>query len=809
MHVATVFHVSIYGLVSLSAVMLGWAEGVPFPQGLTLPLAAMAYEFNERRGRARLPPVWSNGLGLLAVLWAGLELLIGGVEARLLSGAHLSITLCWLVFFQSPGPRKYWLMCALSVMHVALGAVLTERGGYGVFLAGYLVLAIWTLSVFSLYRAGEEFRHAESAAAWWAPGRPRVPVVAVASASAAGTGAGEAGGGGPFRRRSEVRGVIQHDPNERWIGLRFALGTLSMSGLTLVVAMAFFLLVPRLWLGGSLTVEAETDTLPSALTGFSEDVQLGEMGQILQSTEPVLQLQLFDAESEEELDVREYATRLGHDEPLFRGQVLDSYENGTWSTQALTLSLPLNERPHTRARLVRQEIQLEPIGTRVLFAIHPLEAIWLEGQGHTVRVSRPSSVIRTEEERSSDHALRYSVYSRAAPQPGTEPVAVKPVLGSRFERFRRYYTGLPDGLERLKRLARRIAGADSADPPPPLQMARKLRSYLRESGEFTYTLNRSVENAQIDPVEDFLFNRKAGHCEYFASALALMLRAVDIPSRMISGFKGGTVNKLTGRYEVQQRHAHSWVEAYVGDRWIVLDPTPATARAASVESLEPWTFSWQNMKGVLSDLWYRRIVNLDLGQQQNQFYGPLQGMLNSLWREMRDRGIRFSSWARLFREVGSSPGRWFSWQGGLITFALLLALCGTVWALRRSLVLARRLWQGVRRRDRNVAPRIDFYERFRKLCASRRLVRGPSQTQREFAEQVRRSFQQSLDSSELRDVPANLTEHFYQIRFGNVPLIEEQAREIDRQLTRLERALCGTGNGERVSPVRRGNRPTE
>ena len=69
----------------------------------------------------------------------------------------------------------------------------------------------------------------------------------------------------------------------------------------------------------------------------------------------------------------------------------------------------------------------------------------------------------------------------------------------------------------------------------------------------------------LDPVVDFLVNRKAGHCEYFASALTLLLRSVGIPARMVNGFKGGDWNDLAQVLYVRQKHAHSWVEAYLGD----------------------------------------------------------------------------------------------------------------------------------------------------------------------------------------------------------------------------------------------------
>ena len=91
-----------------------------------------------------------------------------------------------------------------------------------------------------------------------------------------------------------------------------------------------------------------------------------------------------------------------------------------------------------------------------------------------------------------------------------------------------------------------------------------LEGFLSESRQFSYTLQMDVIDRSLDPVEDFLVNRKQGHCEYFASGLALLLRSIDIPARMVNGFKGGDWNELTQSMNVRQKHAHSWVEAYLG-----------------------------------------------------------------------------------------------------------------------------------------------------------------------------------------------------------------------------------------------------
>jgi len=94
---------------------------------------------------------------------------------------------------------------------------------------------------------------------------------------------------------------------------------------------------------------------------------------------------------------------------------------------------------------------------------------------------------------------------------------------------------------------------------------------------YRYTLHLPT-TAPKDPLANFLFERKEGHCEYFASAMAVMLRSLAIPSRVVNGFRGGEFNDLNGQYVVRASDAHSWVEAYFpGHGWVGFDPTPASS----------------------------------------------------------------------------------------------------------------------------------------------------------------------------------------------------------------------------------------
>jgi hypothetical protein len=317
-------------------------------------------------------------------------------------------------------------------------------------------------------------------------------------------------------------------------------------------------------------------------------------------------------------------------------------------------------------------------------------------------------------------------------------------------------------------------------------MVRRLLVYLRDSQQFQYALETAPVDSASDPIEDFLLRRRTGHCEYFASSLTLMLRAVDIPARLISGFKGGQ-RLEDGALEVQRRHAHAWVEAWYDGRWHVLDPTPAADRLASVEEMAS--------AGTLADLWREIsqwwsefVVGMDLSQQNRNLYQPLQSGMRNLWESLQgERGGR--SLAASIRSFLSSPRRWISWQGGLVTFLLLLVFSGLWWLARRARRWLVRLLSRLRKTVAHRGRQVEFYERFRRLCERQGLVRAPGQTQREFARDVCGRLQPALAAAGIGQFPARLVDLFYMVRFGEQPLDIATERELDETLSEMERCF--------------------
>src|SRR5262249_29888870 len=126
----------------------------------------------------------------------------------------------------------------------------------------------------------------------------------------------------------------------------------------------------------------------------------------------------------------------------------------------------------------------------------------------------------------------------------------------------------PDLDPRLRTLGAVVAGTGT-----PLERAQRIADWLRTSFTYTRTPN---DRATPAPLTTFLLERRSGHCEYFASALAVLLRTRGVPARVVNGFVGGEPDPETGWIRVRRYHAHSWVEVHDGGWWIV-DPTPGPA----------------------------------------------------------------------------------------------------------------------------------------------------------------------------------------------------------------------------------------
>lgn len=306
------------------------------------------------------------------------------------------------------------------------------------------------------------------------------------------------------------------------------LGALSAAGTALL-----FVLIPRL----DAQVLAQLGERQD-LSGFSEQVELGELGEIKDNPERVMQVRVLDAQGEPQ-----------YGPFYFRGLALTQFDGRRWTlgTGRAGFHGSGGPAPELGPGMLLQEIELEPLDRAPIFAI---------AQVVHVDSAEPLTRQATGDLRFHDAAIprQYSVVSDPNAR-STTPGDLEAALQ------------LPEDLDpRILALAQSLGGGGD------WATAAAAEQHLRQG--FTYTLVPEPDT-RGQPLSTFLFDSHKGHCEYYATALAVLLRAEGVPARVVNGFYGGEPNPLGGFLTVRQSDAHSWVEAWIGGSWVRLDATPA------------------------------------------------------------------------------------------------------------------------------------------------------------------------------------------------------------------------------------------
>ena len=366
-------------------------------------------------------------------------------------------------------------------------------------------------------------------------------------------------------------------------------------------------------------------------------------------------------------------------------------------------------------------------------------------------------------------------------------------------------------VDEMKQFARRIAReyyvmANIADELPRLQKltsqlcikdgrliseadrVRAVLQYLSAENGFTYSTMQTRDDRSIDPVEDFLFNTKSGHCEYYASACALMLQSVRVPARLVNGYYGSGVNSMTGKNEVRQLHAHSWVEAFLDGRWQTLEPTPAAPRREMVSAGKSDSLM-SNLQTAISDMWNDGVHNMS-AERQKAFFAPVISTSLSMIDSIRQQGL-FNATKNGIESFLTSPESWFSWRGGVVTFELLLVggLISRLYPLARLLRLVLFLFARYSEKQRARRSVIRFYARFCSLCEQHGMRLSAANSALEVGRSAIQRFAERLQSEELRQLPIRIATAFNAVRFGKAELTDEQAASIGKDLTDFATAL--------------------
>jgi transglutaminase-like putative cysteine protease len=358
-----------------------------------------------------------------------------------------------------------------------------------------------------------------------------------------------------FLRRAGERhgsGEIPISPTLLW-------SSVALSGVILIVAAAVFLTFPRVSRGWS----GRGELMARSIAGFADEVALGAHGgRIYGNPQIVLRVE-FPLGAPPDLQTL-----------YWRGRSYDRFDGLRWSRSP---RLPPSQTPPTwyqrwGSERIPQTIYGAPLDTRVLFALHPLLEVEAE----------PG--IQAVSDNVGDHLYwgfgppRYTAYSlRGRPSPSQ----LRTPQGS-FYPARAYYTQLPE----LSVEVRFLADSLMAGLPTDYDRAVAVERWFQTEFAYSLELPRTAREATL---EHFLLTRRAGHCEYFSSAMAVLLRTQGILAREVNGFLGGEWSEFGDYLAVTQNQAHAWVEVWFpGYGWVPFDPTPA----GRGESLSSTAWHW-------------------------------------------------------------------------------------------------------------------------------------------------------------------------------------------------------------------------
>src|SRR3954471_12860803 len=494
-----------------------------------------------------------------------------------------------------------------------------------------------------------------------------------------------------------------------------------------------FFLLPRVSAGFMSTETGANDLT----TGFSDRVELGRIGQIQQSKTVVMHVAI-DSDS------------FGAFSPKLRGVALSKFDGRTWSNSSsrqpilrgsdgrfnLDLANPQFRVP--RGRNLHYRVTMEPFISEVFFLLATPES--LAGNYRAVSENPDGSVFNLDNEHP---VARYEADSRIP-----APIAVG--LQSASDLFRDQvsseYLHVPELDPRIRPLTEKIV----VNAKTPYDRAIAIETYLRT--HYGYTLQLASAKP-ADPISDFLFIRRRGHCEYFSSAMSIMLRTIGIPSRVVNGFAGGEFNDITSQYVIRASDAHSWVEAYIpGEGWLTFDPTPAGNAQAHSE----WNRFMLYMDA-MSSFWREWVVNYDLAHQlrltQDATHGSraVVGQAQSWGRREYQKML---AWAKRVQDgVGASSVKWGIRAVVTITLVLLIISFPRLLLLFQKIRLARSP-----RRAPQLAASI-WYERMLRHTAKLGWTKSPAQTPDEFAS--------IISDQKIQHRVLDFTEHYERARFGN------------------------------------------
>jgi transglutaminase-like putative cysteine protease len=621
---------------------------------------------------------------------------------------------------------------------------------------------------------------------------------------------------------------------------------------TLVLTAIVFFMMPRLgrpaWRG---------DFFPrSKAVGFNRNIELGQLGTTINNPTEVLRLKLTDPNDPKRVPMR--------GEIYLHGIVFNQYENRHWSwnvdtshnyfrffgrsrrsyeafrgnfrrgfhegfrenfsqpprrgfrrnrhTGWYSFYPPLYRHYRDRASKILptlqdgelppntlvQEIIIEPLGDRELFAIKPYD---LKKRPSTVSYDSATRRLLRGSVACRDR-FTYKLYTTGIVNQTQIPYYVARD-NVNLQQMLTYPKDIPAVVNKAKQWIEEA----NLSSKPRLRKAQYITEQLSDPKQFSYNLNSRREEFSIDPIEDFVKNNPEGHCEYFATTLAMMLRSQGIPCRLVVGFKSDEYNPTGNFYRVRQMHAHTWVEVLVNPKeagiqnptkkelqngvWYRLDPTPISNDGSSEanELLLPLA----QLMNWFDSTWNKYVMEMDRSRQKTAIYQPIVNWLKGGYAKVTDPEWWRGVWKKtkpMLNPKNWNTEKWISWRGGLIGIAIMLTMVVIFKVLRWFYrLIAGRIRKIRAEKARRRRIEVEFYRRFLLIAARLGLSRKRGETAREFACSAGPKIAKTTKNHELEPLPSLITEAYYQVRFGQSPLDKTRQKEIELAIGRLETAI--------------------
>lgn len=780
-------------LVACSGWLLGIGQQNSNISMLAVTAAVLSFVFNDCLRWIRFNRWIANVVALAVTAVALRGFFSADSPQQLLMIANLLIYLQIVLLFQVKTPRVYWQILVLSLLQIVVAAAFNISLEGGIVFLCYLLISAVAMVILQVHSHTHRIRTAN---------RRTARQIRTASQNP----------------DSTPQIVAMHDqiyPNRKplhaMIRQVFAVGIVSIA-----FAVVTFYMVPReeiVWTGSQLIGD------PSP--GFSRTMDLEENVQIYLSSEVVFFATFFDPAVRREIELPE--------PPYFRGMPLPELyirNNQTrWRapTDSAVNSTKINLPGRKPRNYLIQSITLQPTSDPLLHTMFP--AMRLETTPVDMEWVVGLSLLSRSPEFLFTNAMSYE-YDLAVPMhadnrpydafPQHSPMATElQRLENRPEEYSQCTFIDPARYPGLIRMAESVV-SEMPNRDDPIEVSRRLTDYLARDGGFSYTLDFSDFDwdPNLDHIEDFVINQRRGHCEFFASALVLMLRSQGIPARVVVGYHGGDFDDDATAVIVRKRHAHAWVEAYIGlencpqqwlrsgqasgaGAWLRLDPTPPNSNA-----------DLPNTTALIAaqDFWNMYVMGLNSAKQRDSlFQSLLQNPFRNIAQMFSLRYWRIQWGLFLTRD---------QWYKSSVFYASIIL----------GLIAAYYIWKSWRERDRNASSRLDglprmssfkrflgaalslvaprlgrwvsgedgeaievpFYQRFLRIMQRAGHRRMSSQTAREFAGSLQDTLQRHQQAAALQAAIDSIVDKFYWVRFSERELSADELRDVETSLDFLE-----------------------